>query len=150
VGAGGRIWAIFGVGALAGPLGAGWLDDRIGFVATFRGLWVSQLLACAGLVLWPVLPVVALANLLLGAGVPAFVVLVLIRSQSLAGGDAESRRQAWSLATTGYALGQALGAYGFSYAFATLGRYDLLFVAAAFFMASGFVASEYSRLRSGN
>jgi predicted MFS family arabinose efflux permease len=150
VAAGGRIWAVFGLGALTGPLGAGWLDDRIGFVTTFRALWISQLLACASLVFWPALPMVAVANFLLGAGVPAFVVLVLTRSQSLAGGDAEARRRAWSLATSGYALGQALGAYGFSYVFEIFGRYDLMFAAAALFMASGFVASEYSRLRSAN
>jgi predicted MFS family arabinose efflux permease len=146
--AGGRIWAVFGIGALAGPLGAGALADRFGFVATLRSLWITQLLACAGLVFWPTLPVVAASNFLLGAGVPAFVVLVLGRSQHLAGQDADARRRAWSLATTFYALGQAIGAYGFSYAYTALGRYDVLFAGAALLMASGFAASELSRVKS--
>ncbi len=145
VAAGSRMWAVFGLGALAGPLGAGSLADAIGFVATLRSLFISQILALASLVLWPSLPVVAGANFLLGAGVPALVVLVLGRSQFLAGSDAEARRRAWSLATTGYALGQALGAYGFSTAFAHLGRYNLLFCAAALFMAIGLMAGEISR-----
>jgi predicted MFS family arabinose efflux permease len=147
VAAGSRIWAVFGLGALAGPLGAGMLADRIGFVSTLRGLWISQILAFAGLVFWPVLPIVAGANFLLGAGVPALVVLVLGRSQFLSGSDADARRRAWSLATTGYALGQALGAYGFSYVFAAVGRYDYLFCSAAGFMALGLIAGEVSRSR---
>ncbi len=145
VAAGSNVWAVFGVGALAGPLGAGLMADRIGFVTTLRGLFISQIVAFAGLVFWPMLPVVVGANFLLGAGVPAFVVLVLGRSQFLAGGNPDARRRAWSLATTGYALGQAIGAYGFSYAYAVLGRYDLLFGCAAVFMGLGFVAGEVSR-----
>jgi predicted MFS family arabinose efflux permease len=147
VSAGSHMWAVFGLGALAGPLGAGSLADRIGSVATLRGLFISQVVALASLVLLPSLPVVAAANFVLGAGVPAFVVLVLGRSQILAGSDTDARRRAWSLATTGYALGQALGAYGFSTAFARLGRYDLLFSSAAFFMALGCIAGELSRMR---
>jgi predicted MFS family arabinose efflux permease len=148
VSAGSHICAVFGLGALAGPVGAGALADRIGFNTTLRGLWASQVIACAGLIFWPTLPVVALANLLLGAGVPAFVVLVLGRSQALAGADGDARRYAWSLATSFYALGQALGAYGFSYAYTAMGRYDVMFAAAAAFMASGFVASEISRAKA--
>ncbi len=142
---GSRVWAVFGVGAVAGPLCAGVLADRIGFVATLRALWVAQIIACAGLVAFPALPVVVVANFLLGAGVPAFVVLVLGQSQVLAGSDADARRRAWSVATTGYALGQAVGAYGFSYAYAESGRYDLLFAGAGVFMMLGFVASEVSK-----
>jgi predicted MFS family arabinose efflux permease len=145
VSAGSNVWAVFGLGALAGPLGAGMLADRVGFVSTLRGLYLSQILAFAGLIFWPALPVVAVANFLLGAGVPALVVLVLGRSQFLSRNDAHARRRAWSLATTGYASGQALGAYGFSYAYATIGRYDLLFGVAAVFMAFGFIAGEVSR-----
>jgi predicted MFS family arabinose efflux permease len=148
VATGGRMWAVFGLGALAGPLGAGFLADKIGFVTTLRTLWISQLLACAGLVVWPALPVVAAANFLLGAGVPAFVVLVLGRSQFLAGDEDEARRNAWSLATTGYALGQVLGAYGFSYLFAHSDRYDVLFACGGVFMVLGFAASEFSRARA--
>jgi predicted MFS family arabinose efflux permease len=44
----------------------------------------------------------------------------------------EEPRRAWALCTIAFALGQAVGAYGFSYIFATTGGgYRLLFALAA-------------------
>jgi predicted MFS family arabinose efflux permease len=144
VGAGAWIWAVFGMGALAGPVTAGLLADRIGYLWALRTLWVSQVAAFLALVAWPSLVSVVPASLVLGAGVPAAVVLVLGRSQMLARPDAEARRRAWSMATICFALGQAVGGYALSYLFTATGRYDLLFCAGAAFEACGFVATEVS------
>jgi predicted MFS family arabinose efflux permease len=144
VGAGAWMWALFGVGALAGPLTAGLLADRIGFLGALRSLWVSQVAAFLALAFWPSLASVLPASLVLGAGVPAAVVLVLGRSQMLARPEAEARRRAWSMATICFALGQAVGGYALSYLFTATGRYDLLFCAGAAFEACGCVATEVS------
>jgi predicted MFS family arabinose efflux permease len=144
VGAGAWIWALFGAGALAGPLTAGLLADRVGFLGALRTLWVSQISAFLALALWPGLATAIPASLVLGAGVPAAVVLVLGRSQMLARPNAEARRRAWSMATICFALGQALGGYALSYLFTSTGRYDLLFCAGAAFEACGLVATEVS------
>jgi len=144
VGAGAWMWALFGVGALAGPLAAGVLADRIGYVGALRSLWVSQVAAFLALAFWPGVASAVPASLVLGAGVPAAVVLVLGRSQILAGPDTEARRRAWSMATICFALGQAMGGYALSYLFTATGRYDVLFCAGAAFEACGFVATEVS------
>jgi len=77
------------------------------------------------------------------------VVFVPLRTQMLSGGDADRRRRAWSLATVGYAVGQAVGAYGLSYIFALSGRYDLLFEAAAVFWVVALLAGEWSARLAG-
>jgi predicted MFS family arabinose efflux permease len=153
VAAGAWIWAVFGLGALSGPLAAGLIADRIGYVAALRGLWATQILAALSLAFSPIPLSVQISSFLLGAGVPALVVLVLGRSQALCAPEADARRRAWSFATTAYALGQAMGAYALSYVFARMGRYDALYATGAFFMLAGFIAGETSRLisvRSGS
>jgi len=144
VASGARIWMVFGVGALAGPLIAGAVADKIGFVAALRGLWMLNVIACAGLALSASMAVIDMSSAIIGAGVPGAVVLVLGRSQMLCPPDPESRRAAWSLATACYALGQVFGAYGISYAFAGGGNYGMLFATGAVFMAVAFAAGEIS------
>ena len=142
--AGAGMWAIFGVGALAGPLAAGAAADRIGEVAGLRILWVTQIAAFL-LLAWPANAIgQAVASIFLGAGIPALVVLVLGRSQKLAPESPDARRRAWSFATTAYAAGQAIGAYGLSYLFARDGDYRLLFLIGAGTMAAALVAGEGS------
>jgi hypothetical protein len=67
-----------------------------------------------------------LSSLVAGASVPGVVPLVLGRVRELAGSEAEAAR-GWSLATTGFAIGQALAAYGFSFLFAQGLGYGLVF-----------------------
>jgi predicted MFS family arabinose efflux permease len=127
-GAGAAMWAILGAGALAGPLAAGFATDRIGAVAGLRLLWLTQILALA-LLAWPAGAIgQAGASVLLGAGIPGLVVLLLARTQTLAAPSPDARRRAWSFATTAYASGQAVGAYPLSFLFARTEDYRLLFI----------------------
>lgn len=143
-GAGAGMWAILGAGALAGPLTAGYAADRIGAVASLRLLWLAQILALA-LLAWPAgFAGQAAASVLLGAGIPALVVLVLTRTQSLAPPTPEARRRAWSLATTAYAAGQAIGAYALSFLFARTEDYRLLFLIGAAGMLTALGLGEAS------
>jgi predicted MFS family arabinose efflux permease len=136
------VWALFGAGALAGPLLAGLAADRIGHVAALRGLWLTQIaatLACAA-----ALPL-GMPAAVLGAGIPGLVVLVLGRSQALAGASDAARGVAWSRATLAFAAGQAVGAYALSFLFARGLSYPALFVVGAVCMGVAFVGGEISK-----
>ena len=129
--AGARYWVLFGLGAVAGPVLAGVLADRIGFGPALRLALAIQAVAVA-------LPVVtvaplwlAVSSLVIGAAVPGVVPLVLGRVHELVPDDAEGQRAAWSVTTMAFALGQAVGAYGLSFLFAGGGHYTTLFAVGA-------------------
>jgi predicted MFS family arabinose efflux permease len=123
--AGATYWVLFGVGATLGPMLAGYLADRIGFVWALRLTFAVQSFAVALAVLPAGAPGLALSSLVIGALVPGVVPLVLGRVHELAA--AEQVRAAWSRATIAFAVGQAAGAYGLSWLFARTGDYPLLF-----------------------
>jgi predicted MFS family arabinose efflux permease len=128
--AGAQVWAIFGAGALLGPIAAGMLADRIGFARALR----LGLLVLSAAIAWTAATdapwAIALASLLVGALTPGIVPLVLGRARELATGA--DHRRAWGLCTSAFAFGQAGAGYGYSYLFdATGGSYRLLFALAA-------------------
>ena len=154
IAAGAHVWVVFGLGALAGPAAFGVVADRIGFVCTLRLLWASQI-AAACVLAWAAahgagsIVMIGLAGAVAGAGIPGLVVLVLGRARGLAGPGEAARRDAWRRATLAFAFGQALCAYGASFLFERLQRYDLLFAASAVFMAAAYGLGEVSRGRAG-
>jgi predicted MFS family arabinose efflux permease len=124
-------WVLFGLGAMLGPINAGYLADRIGFK---RALWLAYVLegaAVALLALWSEPPALVVSSLVAGAFVPGIVSLVLGRIGELMPGDAFSQALAWSATTTAFALGQAAAAYGFSFLFAAGSGYRVLFAIGA-------------------
>ena len=129
--AGARYWILFGLGAVAGPVLAGALGDRIGFGPALRLALVVQAVAVA----LPIVTVNALglvaSSLVVGAAVPGIVPLILGRVHELVPGDAERQRAAWSATTMAFALGQATGAYGLSFLFASGRGYAALFAVGA-------------------
>jgi predicted MFS family arabinose efflux permease len=127
--AGAVYWVLFGVGAVLGPMLAGYLADRIGFAWALRLTLAVQSLAVALAVLPTGAPGLALSSLVVGALVPGVVPLVLGRVHELAA--PEQARAAWSRATIAFAVGQAAGAYGLSWLFAASGDYGLLFALGA-------------------
>ena len=144
--AGARYWVLFGLGAVVGPMLAGALADRIGFGPALRLALVIQAAAVA-------LPTVtadplwlAVSSLVVGAAVPGVVPLVLGRVHELVPGDAEGQRAAWSVTTMAFALGQAAGAYGLAFLFASGGRYTTLFAVGAAALTLGLVIDLAARL----
>ena len=131
---GATVWIVLGVGAACGPTVAGRLGDRIGFAAGLRLYLVLVALAI-------VAPAFGVGDIALfisavigGASIPGVVPLVLGRVHDLVE-DPTARLGTWGRATMAFALGQAVGAYGFSALYDWVGSYPLIFALAAGLMA---------------
>ena len=126
---GSQYWVVFGLGAVVGPLLNGHLADRIGFGPALRLAYLIQGAAVA-------IPALGLfgtgglivSSTLVGAFTPGIVPLVLGRVQELLAHHPALHRQAWTRATTGFAVLQAVAAYGMSFLLVhSGGDYALLF-----------------------
>lgn len=144
--AGARYWVLFGIGAVAGPMLAGAAADRVGAGPALRGALLLQAAAVAIPALSTHAGSLALSAVVVGAAVPGVVPLVLARVQELVPGDPEGQRAAWSVTTMAFALGQAAGAYGFSFAFAAGTSYPGLFATAAAAIGGALVLDVAARL----
>jgi predicted MFS family arabinose efflux permease len=134
--AGAQFWVVFGVGAIFGPLLAGVVADRIGFGLALRLTMVVQGAAVLMLAFPVGTPGLVLSSLVIGASAPGIVPLVLGRVHELIH-DAAAREAAWRFATAAFGLGQAGGAFAFSWVFAQSGGYAALFVLGAACFALG-------------
>lgn len=136
--AGSAYWVLFGLGAVIGPVLAGHLADRAGFGAALRHAIIIEGIAVLLTGLWPSTPVLIVSSLVMGAFTPGIVPLVLGRVHELLPHDAAAQSQAWSHATTAFALLQAGGAYGLTFVLTRSGGdFALLF----FLGAAAFAAS---------
>ncbi len=113
--AGAGDWVLYGLGAIVGPLLAGHLADRAGFGPALRLAYLIVALAVAALALSTATPVLVVSSVVVGGFTPGIVPLVLGRVHELVPHDAALQRAVWGRATTGFAVGQAAGAYGLSY-----------------------------------
>jgi predicted MFS family arabinose efflux permease len=124
-------WIVFGAGALGGPVAAGYVGDRIGFRAALRFGFILQAAAVVLLVVTTATPALIISSLIVGAFVPGIVPMILGRIHEMIPEGGDAQRAAWSTATTAFALGQAVAAYGFSGLFASTGSYTPLFALGA-------------------
>lgn len=115
---GANYWVGYGIAACLGPILAGSLADRIGFRQAYRFALLLQAAADGLLVVSGHPLALFLATLILGAFTPGIVPLALGRIQEILPDRPQQQRAAWSLATTAFALFQAVGGYGYSYLFA--------------------------------
>ncbi len=130
VGAG--YWVVFGVGAMAGPLLAGALADRIGFGVALRVAFATQAVAVVLPVLTDATPWLVVSSALAGAFTPGIVPLALGRVHELLPGNPVAQRLVWGRTTMAWALFQAGAAYFDSWLFGqTGGDYRLLFALGA-------------------
>ncbi|GGC80705.1 YbfB/YjiJ family MFS transporter [Chelatococcus reniformis] len=118
-------WALFGLGAMIGPLVAGGMGDRFGFRLTLRLSLLIQATGVGVLALTPHPLALIGSSLLIGAFIPAISVLTLGRIQEITTGATAAN--AWRVATIGFAVGQAAAAYGLSYIFSATESYRLLY-----------------------
>jgi predicted MFS family arabinose efflux permease len=125
--AGASYWVLFGIGAALGPTLAGHLADRIGFRPALRLVLVVSTVLVDALALVTAPAVLIASSLVIGAFVPGSVVLVIGRSRELVAHDVAAQQAAWSFATSAFALGHAMAAYGYSYLFAAGHGHALLY-----------------------
>ncbi|HEY9132033.1 MAG TPA: YbfB/YjiJ family MFS transporter [Dyella sp.] len=125
---GSEYWVLFGIGATAGPIVAGYLADRAGFAAALRLAFLLE----AGAVAIPALGLgqawLIVSSLVVGSFVTGTVPLMLGRIGELLPHHPAQQKAAWGTATVFFALCQAAAAYGLSFAFIKSGgNYTLLF-----------------------
>lgn len=127
VATGSFFWAMFGVGALIGPVLAGRIGDWLGFKRTLL-IATAAATAAMGLILVTTNSLVlALVALVIGGLVPGIAPVTVGRVHELVGQDEAAQRLYWSRATAAFALGQAGAGYVFSYLFAHTESHLLLF-----------------------
>jgi predicted MFS family arabinose efflux permease len=118
---GSEFWVVFGIAATIGPLATGRVADRIGFGPMLRLAFLLE----AGAVAIPAFGLgsvwLILSSVIMGSFVTGTVPLVLGRISELLPHHVEQQKAAWSFATVGFALMQAVAAYGLSFVFARNG-----------------------------
>ncbi|HKF71347.1 MAG TPA: YbfB/YjiJ family MFS transporter [Stellaceae bacterium] len=128
-------WLLFGLGAVFGPSLAGALGDRIGLARAYVVVFAVKAIAVA--LPWQLASVSALAlsALIVGALTPAIPALFSARITELVPAREQSR--AWGWATLSFAIAQAGGAYGLSFAYEQIGLYRPLYLVGALIEATG-------------
>ncbi len=128
-------WLLFGLGAVFGPSLAGALGDRIGLGRAYVVVFAVKAIAVA--LPWQIsaVPVLALSALIVGALTPALPALFSARITELVPAREQSR--AWGWATLSFAVAQAGGAYGLSFAYEQIGVYRPLYLVGALIEATG-------------
>lgn len=118
---GAMFWAIYGVGAMAGPPLYGYLADALGGRLAVR--LVCLIIACVLATLWAseAATTLALATLVVGTFAPGMVPLMLARVHEVVADGAGRQNIAWTRASSIAAAGMALTAYGFSALFSHWG-----------------------------
>jgi MFS family permease len=126
---GGYYWAMFGLGAAVGPMLTGTLADWLGL----KPCLIAGFVIKAGAALLPVLHSSHLAllasSLLMGICTPGIVALVSAYALDRVG--PLHHRRVWGLATTSFAVAQAVGGALMAYAATRLDAYGPLFLASA-------------------
>lgn len=141
VSAGGHYWMLFGIGALSGPILAGWSAKRIGFRRSLIGAF-SLKAVFVSLPVFSVAPVaLVVSSIGVGALVPGVVTLVSGRLTDFSAPHRLAGR--WGLMTAVFAVSQMVAGWVHAEAFALLGSYRPLFmVASLVLVASALLAGR--------
>ena len=138
-------WAVFGAGAVCGPLFAGVMAQRMGWNAGLSLSFIVKAFAVFIPVVWMTPIGITLSSFIVGAMVPGIVALTSGRIAELAGYNEHKRY--WGIATEVFAIAQAASDYGMSAFYEIRGSYHSLFFissilllgGAALIVVSGFV-----------
>ena len=137
-------WLLFGLGAVFGPSLAGALGDRIGLARAYVVVFAVKAIAVALPWQLSAVPALALSALIVGALTPAIPALFSARITELVPAREQSR--AWGWATLSFAVAQAGGAYGLSFAYEQIGLYRPLYLVGALIEATGAVCAMLALL----
>lgn len=147
--AGAQCWVLFGIGATLGPLLAGVLADRVGFARALRASFIIEAIGVAVPAFGPGTVWLMASSVIVGAFVTGTVPLVLGRLHEILAKYPAQQHAAWQTATVGFALFQAIAAYGLSFLFSCSGgNYSLLFMIGTLAMLIAFVIDVAAARRS--
>ncbi|HXA69437.1 MAG TPA: YbfB/YjiJ family MFS transporter [Stellaceae bacterium] len=137
-------WLLFGLGAVVGPALAGSLGDRIGLARAYVVVFVVKAIAVVLPWQFSAVPVLALSSLVVGALTPAIPALFSARVAELVPPRDQSR--IWGWATLSFAVAQAGGAYGLSFAYEQIGAYRPLYLVGALIEGTGALCAALALL----
>lgn len=118
-------WAVFGLGAIAGPLAAAFCATRFGWWGTTAGAYAVKTLAIALPLFWASFAGHALSSFLVGALSPGMAAITSGYLMQLIG--AARHKRMWGYATAVFALMQASSGYAMAWIYAQAGLYRPLF-----------------------
>ncbi len=126
---GGAFWAVFGAGAIVGPLLSGMAADRFGFRRTLVACFACKAAAVALPLLSTSMPALFVSSFAVGALTPGMVAVASGRVVEIAGPAAHQRN--WAMMTFIYALVQASAGYVMAAVYGATHSFTLLFSVAA-------------------
>jgi predicted MFS family arabinose efflux permease len=144
-------WAIYGLGAIAGPPLYGYLADRLGAGVAVK--WVTLVMAIILGVVYVTNNLVALGVLtaVIGTFAPGMVPLMLARVNQVVAHNATRQNIAWVRTNIVGAASMATAAYGFSALFnATGGDHRLLFLTASGMLVVVLIVSLFGSPRAAD
>ncbi|GAC1408654.1 MAG: YbfB/YjiJ family MFS transporter [Burkholderiaceae bacterium] len=138
---GGAFWAVFGLGAVVGPLLTGIAADRFGFRRTLVSCFACKAVAVALPLLSTSMPALILSSFAVGALTPGMVAVASGRVVEITGATLYQRN--WALMTFAYSLTQAIAGYVMAAVYGAMHSFTLLFsVAAGLLVVAAVIAAN--------
>ncbi|WP_027014474.1 YbfB/YjiJ family MFS transporter [Comamonas composti] len=136
-------WALFGLGAICGPLAVAFCATRFGWWGTTAGAYVLKTTAVAMPLFWAGFAAHGLSSFLVGALSPGIAAITSGYLMQLIGPLQHKRM--WGYATAAFALLQAVSGYFMAWSYAGSGSYRQLFVYGTASLLAGSLMVLFSR-----
>lgn len=137
-------WAVFGLGAMVGPLAVAFCATRWGWWRTITGGYVIKACAIGLPLLWGSALGHGLSGFAVGALSPGVAAITSGYLMQLVG--AAQHKKMWGYATAGFALLQATAGYSMAWIYASVGSYRPLFMLGCAALLVGTALVACSRL----
>ncbi|MFZ7309432.1 YbfB/YjiJ family MFS transporter [Comamonas jiangduensis] len=141
-------WAIFGLGAVAGPLCASLCASRWGWWRTTAGAYALKAAAIGLPLVWADFAGHAVSGFVVGALSPGMAAITSGYVMQLLG--PAQHKKMWGYATAAFALLQATAGYFMAYLYASTGSYHSLFIWGCAALSLGMLLIVFSRQKAAS
>lgn len=141
-------WAIFGLGAVAGPLCASLCASRWGWWRTTAGAYALKAAAIGLPLVWADFAGHAVSGFVVGALSPGMAAITSGYVMQLLG--PAQHKKMWGYATAAFALLQATAGYFMAYLYASTGSYHSLFIWGCAALSLGMVLIIFSKQKAAS
>lgn len=141
-------WAIFGLGAVAGPLCASLCATRWGWWRTTAGAYALKAAAIGLPLVWADFAGHAVSGFVVGALSPGMAAITSGYVMQLLG--PAQHKKMWGYATAAFALLQATAGYFMAYLYASTGSYHSLFIWGCAALSLGMLLIVFSRQKAAS